>query len=96
MSKMSEAFYDLLEMLEQGRSNQEIATALGFPEEAIAIWRSDAELLPETPFEELDVPSADILAEQDDIFVRLQRDDPDADLMFPEYDEDERYDCRDF
>lgn len=96
MSKMSEAFYDLLEMLEQGRSDQEIADALGFPKEAVAIWRSDAELLPETPFEELDSAIDAALAEQEDIFVRLERDDPDADLMFPEYDEDSRYDYRDF
>jgi hypothetical protein len=96
MSKMSEAFYDLLEMLEQGRSDQEIADELGFPVEAIAIWRSDAELMSETPFEELDGAIDAALAEQEDIFIRLQRDDPDADLMFPEYDEDSRYDYRDF
>lgn len=94
MSKMSEAFYDLLEMLEQGRSDKEIADALGFPVEAIAIWRSDAELMPESPYEELAI---DVMMDDgEDIFVRLERDDPDADLVFPEYDEGDRYDFRDF
>jgi hypothetical protein len=54
MSKMSELFYDLLEMLELGLSDAEIARATGFPEEAVAIWRADAELRPESASEESD------------------------------------------
>ena len=54
MSKMSELFYDLLEMLELGRTDSEISLATGFPIEAIAIWRADAELRPESAREEDD------------------------------------------
>jgi len=54
MSKMSELFYDLLEMLELGRTDSEISLATGFPVEAIAIWRADAELRPESAREEDD------------------------------------------
>jgi hypothetical protein len=54
MSKMSELFYDLLEMLELGRTDSEISLATGFPIEAIAIWRADAELRPESASEESD------------------------------------------
>jgi hypothetical protein len=54
MSKMSELFYDLLEMLELGRTDSEISLATGFPLEAIAIWRADAELRPESASEESD------------------------------------------
>jgi hypothetical protein len=95
MSKMSETFYDLLEMLEQGYSDQEIADELGFSVEAIAVWRADAALLPELPFEELNTPiQAD---EQEDIYVRLRRDDPDADHVFADFYEDQdRYDLRGF
>ena len=59
MSKMSELFYDLLEMLELGRTDSEISLATGFPVEAIAIWRADAELRPESAREEDDwIPQA--------------------------------------
>ena len=92
MSKMSEVFYDLLEMLEQGRSDQEISDELGFPVEAVAIWRADAGLLPETQYEELDMISA---GAQDDIFARLERDDPDADLVYEAVD-DRELDYTDF
>jgi hypothetical protein len=54
MSKMSELFYDLLEMLELGRTDSDISLATGFPVEAIAIWRADAELRPESAREEDD------------------------------------------
>jgi len=54
MSKMSELFYDLLEMLELGCTDSEISLATGFPLEAIAIWRADAELRPESASEESD------------------------------------------
>jgi hypothetical protein len=54
MSKMSELFYDLLEMLELGRTDSDISLATGFPVEAIAIWRADAELRPESASEESD------------------------------------------
>ena len=66
MSKMSELFYDLLEMLELGLSDADIARATGFPEEAVAIWRADADLRPESAREESDwLPEPDA-REQDD------------------------------
>ena len=54
MSKMSELFYDLLEMLELGMTDSDISLATGFPLEAIAIWRADADLRPESASEESD------------------------------------------
>ena len=67
MSKMSELFYDLLDMLEQGLSDAEIAQATGFPAEAIAIWRADADLCPQSA-RELDdwMPEPEVQEEDDE------------------------------
>ena len=46
MSRMSTIFYDLLEMMELGHSDEMIADATGFPVDAIKTWRADAELTP--------------------------------------------------
>lgn len=42
MGKISDLFYELLEMLEKGQTDQEISDELGFPVPVIATWRADA------------------------------------------------------
>ena len=43
MSEINEVFYELLALLEDGLTDQEISEETGFPAEVIAVWRADFE-----------------------------------------------------
>jgi hypothetical protein len=87
---MSEIFYNLLEMMEQGATDQEIADELGFSIDAIAVWRADAGLLDGLPATE---PEYEYHA-RDDIYARAVQEFDDE--VFPVIVEEERYDYSDF